>query len=223
MRTLRIATFNIRHGLGGAKRVDLPATAATMAACEADLIALQEVDRNLARSERVDQPRALEEMTGMVVSFFPTIARRGGHYGIALAARDLEGARFEELPQLDPEEEPRGAIVARWRGLSVIATHLSFKRPTTAHQTEALAAVAESLEPPVVILGDLNQDRHGLEPLVAAGYSPDAERHETFKPGLRGRQLDYVLAGRGATVARAWTVASDASDHVPLVAEVAVS
>jgi endonuclease/exonuclease/phosphatase family metal-dependent hydrolase len=220
MSEVRVATFNIRHGLGHDRYIDLERTAAAIVDTRAGLIALQEVDRNLARSGRVDQPRALGEMTGLQVWFHATIARGGGWYGIALAASELGEPRYEELPRLDPEEEPRGAIVARWREVSIVATHLSLVGATRALQIETLATIADGLAPPVVVMGDLNQERDGLEPLTRRGYRDDGRRLQTFRPGARrGRQLDYVLAGPGATVARTGTVASHASDHVPLVAE----
>ena len=222
MRALRVATFNIRHGLGADRRIDLDRTAAAMTATAADLIALQEVDNNLPRSGRLDQARRLGQLTGLDAAFFPTLARRGGWYGIAVAARGLGIARYEELPRAGDSEEPRGAIVARWNGLFVVATHLSLVRATRARQIVTLAELAGTLDAPVIVLGDFNEDRRGLEPLGAAGFRDDGVEHATFRSRLRPRQLDYVLAGPGATVRRTWTVASDASDHVPLAADVAV-
>ncbi|MGH2729475.1 MAG: endonuclease/exonuclease/phosphatase family protein, partial [Actinomycetota bacterium] len=53
---MRVATFNVRHGLGRDDALDLKRTAAVIARTAADIVALQELDRNLARSEFVDQP-----------------------------------------------------------------------------------------------------------------------------------------------------------------------
>jgi endonuclease/exonuclease/phosphatase family metal-dependent hydrolase len=171
----------------------------------------------------VDQPRVLGDLTGLEVWFHATVARLGGEYGIAVAARDLEKPRYEELPRLDPKEEPRGAIVARWRGVSLVATHLSLLGPTRALQTEALGRIADGLPAPVLVLGDLNQGRAELEPLTRRGLRDTGRDVPTFRPRTRrGRQLDYVLAGPGATVGDTRPVPSNASDHVPLVAEVEV-
>ena len=111
-------------------------------------------------------------------------------------------------------------IVGRWRDVTVAADHLARKREDPEGlQVRALARLASDLDPPVVILGDLNREPSSLGPLEAAGFEAGRERNETFGT-LRRRQIDYVLAGPGLRISRSWTVASEASDHVPLVAEV---
>jgi endonuclease/exonuclease/phosphatase family metal-dependent hydrolase len=215
----RAATFNMRHGRGLDGVIDLERTAATVRAASPDLVALQEVDRGLRRSGRVDQPRALGELTGMEVSFWPTLARAGGHYGIALAARGGLEARYEPLPRATDEEEPRGAIVARWRGMTVVATHLSLKRESRATQIEAVAELAASGPQPALVMGDLNQSSAALEPLLERGFHGGNDRHPTLR-SWRIRHIDHVLAGPGLTVARTWIVDLEASDHRLLAAEI---
>ena len=53
---VRLVTFNIHHGVGDDGRHDLPRLAQVLAAADADVICLQEVDRHYGdRSENVDQ------------------------------------------------------------------------------------------------------------------------------------------------------------------------
>nr|BFF19655.1 hypothetical protein GCM10025730_31760 [Promicromonospora thailandica] len=49
-RALRVATFNIQHGLGPDGRVDNHRLADAVAGLDADVVALQEVDRRQSRS-----------------------------------------------------------------------------------------------------------------------------------------------------------------------------
>lgn len=211
---VRVATFNIRHGLGLDGVIDLDRTAAAVSATGADLIALQEVDRSLRRSALVDQASALAERTGLAAHFTATLRRGDGEYGLALLTRDPAEVAFEALPRL-ADEEPRGMLVARWRGLTLIATHLARHRAPRRVQTEALAERAASLPPPSVVLGDLNQGRRGLARLVSAGFEPGPHR-ATF---AGGRQIDHILTGPGVRFARIWTLETDASDHLPLIAD----
>jgi endonuclease/exonuclease/phosphatase family metal-dependent hydrolase len=65
MPSLRLATWNI----AGARRertdqVDLDAVVAGVRALNVDLLAMQEVDRELARSGRVDQPAVIAQAMG---------------------------------------------------------------------------------------------------------------------------------------------------------------
>ena len=157
MQLLTLASFNIRHGEGLDGRVDLVRTSEAIKETGASFIALQELDRNNERSGRVDQPRELARLTGLEVAFWPTVKKQGWEYGIGIAAEQPVDGTFVDLPQV-AGEEPRGAIVGRVPGvdLSFIATHLSVKRAARKVQIGALVELATELEPPVVVLGDLN-------------------------------------------------------------------
>lgn len=214
---MRVATFNVHHCEGTDGRVDPGRIAAVIARLGADLVALQELDVGLERSGRVDQPAELAEATGLTVDFHPVLEKDGGHYGIALAAPGpLRGERVD-LPRLRGEE-PRAAVVARWRDVTFVSTHLSRSREARAAQIEALAELARGAEPPVVVLGDLNERRSGLGPLFRAGLT------DGRKPLRRGAlRIDHILAGRGLTVAASSALRTGASDHPALTAGLARS
>ncbi|MFN2525999.1 MAG: endonuclease/exonuclease/phosphatase family protein [Actinomycetota bacterium] len=211
---VKIATFNIHHGRGRDGRIDLARTAAAIAATEADLVALQELDRGRERSGRVDQIAELERLTEMRIHFAPTVASSKGKYGIALAARRPFDASFVALPRLG-HSEPRGCLVANWEGITVLGTHLGKADPERRLQTERLVELAGGS--PTVIAGDLNQSRRSLAPLVAAGFDAGPPR-TTIPPWWLPRQIDYVLVGPGLQLLSLATVATEASDHRPLVA-----
>lgn len=223
MNVLTLATFNIRHGKGLDGEVDLRRTASAIKETGASLVALQELDRHKERSGGVDQPRELARLTGMQVSFWPTLRRDEWEYGIGIACEQPVEASYVELPRLG-REEPRGAVVGRLRGteLSFVATHLSVRRGPRKVQTGTVAELAAELEPPVAILGDLNQGRVGLRPLTKAGFDPGRRIEHTLTTRSTRWQIDFVLVGPPARLVSTHTVTTDASDHVPLVAEVAL-
>ena len=66
--TLRVMTWNIRHGEGLDGRVDLERIAAVIRASGADLVGLQEVDRGVRRTGGVDMPAELARLTGLAAS-----------------------------------------------------------------------------------------------------------------------------------------------------------
>jgi endonuclease/exonuclease/phosphatase family metal-dependent hydrolase len=218
--SLRVATFNVRHceGLDGV--VDLDRVARVVRATEAELVALQELDRGLPRSGGVDQPAALAEATGMDVSFGATLQRRRGDYGIALAAAEAIEARLEPLPRAG-EEEPRGVLRAVYKGVEIVATHLTRDEAARPLQLEAVAALARAAGPRALVMGDLNVTPRALGPLAGAGLTR-CEGLPTLPARRPRRQIDHVLAGPAVSIIRCWTVATDASDHRPLVAEVVV-
>lgn len=218
-----LATFNIRHGRGLDERVDLVRTAAALSETDAELIALQELDRGRERSGKVDQPARLAELTGLHVAFHPTVRTGGAEYGIAVASRRPLETTFHALDRAG-DEEPRGLVTGRLDppGVGFVATHLSTVRRARRMQIAALLEHARRLEPPVVILGDLNQGRLGLRPLIRAGFDAGRRIEHTLTTRSLRWQIDFALVGPPARLAGTHTVTTDASDHVPLVAEVAV-
>ena len=146
-RALTVATWNIFGGrVWDGSRVDLELTLATLRRLDADLVAVQEVDREQGRSHRADQARLLGEALGMDWRYAPAMLGTPGEgwrapvpgdpdpggtaYGIALLSR-LPLAQVESvlLPQAG-RDEPRVALVATLadggRRLTVAGTHLSF-------------------------------------------------------------------------------------------------
>jgi len=216
----RVATFNIHHGLGADGRLDLDRTVAAIRRLDPQLIALQELDRGLDRSGGVDQPSAIEEATGLRVHFRPTVARpRGRAYGIALASSEPLDVDFLSLPRRR-DEEPRGAIVTRWHGVLVVATHLSTVRAVRRGQVRALASRIETEAGPALLVGDLNDGGPGLGPLRRAGLDFSTGRGPSLLRRWWRRPIDHIAGGKGVRILSSGTLTSDASDHAPVFAEV---
>jgi endonuclease/exonuclease/phosphatase family metal-dependent hydrolase len=217
---LRVATFNVRHCRGMDGVVDVARTAQAIASTGAGFVALQEVDRRRARSGDVDQPARLAELSGLDVRFWPTLSN-DGEYGLAIAVDgDLEAGDFIRLPGAGGGE-PRAAIVARWRDVTLIAVHLAKESRARRLQLRAVAEMAAGARPPVVILGDLNCPPRGLGPLRRARFDPGPRLRTRTSPVLS--QIDYILCGPGLALEAAWSVQTIASDHLPVVADVAVA
>src|SRR5439155_1664426 len=89
---LRVATFNIQHGLSAGGEVDVALLARTCRRLDVDVLAIQEVDRHLERTDRLDIAAAVAEECAMSCAFGPAIAIRGGEYGNALLVRGEIGA-----------------------------------------------------------------------------------------------------------------------------------
>lgn len=224
---MRIVTWNIRHGSTSRGRVDLRALAGFCADLRPDLLALQEVDRNVIRSGLADTPASIAEATGMQCVFGP--ARRlgpGGRYGNALLARGhLEEVEHLRLPR-DARREPRAAILAtahleqHGTPVSVVATHLGYTRAEALRQLGVCLHALGRRARPAALMGDLNLGPETVEPACAdAGLSladPDEPSFPADDPEYR---IDH-LALAGLEVLSVAVVEGPVSDHRAVVAEV---
>src|ERR1043166_6137788 len=61
---LRVMTYNIHVGVGMDKKLDLQRIANVIKAQRPDLVGLQEVDRGVERTKRIDEIAEIAKMTG---------------------------------------------------------------------------------------------------------------------------------------------------------------
>jgi endonuclease/exonuclease/phosphatase family metal-dependent hydrolase len=109
---LRVLSYNIHHAEGVDRKLDVERIARVILSVKPDLVALQEVDQKVKRSQGIDQPAELARLTKMQVVFGANIELQGGHYGNALLSRfPIARHKNHLLPNIDASEQ-RGVIEA---------------------------------------------------------------------------------------------------------------
>jgi endonuclease/exonuclease/phosphatase family metal-dependent hydrolase len=233
---MRLGTFNIKNGLCADGFCDPDILVGACRGLRADVLALQEVDREAPRSLRADQAAVVAEHCDLTGLYAPARRlREGGEYGNALLATgEISDVEHVPLP-VQPGREARAAVIARVgvdnTPLSVAATHLQNRRgraPKTADEAEEqlaqLEVVLDALARrprPRVLLGDLNVLPEVAEPaLAAAGYEV-ADSEPTVHVGAPKVRLDYVAVD-GLTIVGSEVVDTKVSDHRALVVEATV-
>jgi len=233
--TIRVATFNIRHGADATGRVSLRALARSCADLDADVVGLQEVDRHRARSKLRDQSRVVARRVHGQRAFGAAL-RRGpvGAYGNAIVARgSIDQVEVRHLPR-SGRRQPRVAILAAvtigtW-AISVAVVHLQHRPRHLAEVADeapdqlraALAALGER-PAPRVLLGDLNLQPPRAEPILAAAGFTVADAGPTYPADAPRIRLDYV-AVEGARILEAFVAApAPISDHRAVVVDLAPS
>ena len=157
------------------------------------------------------------------------ISGADGRYGQILASRfPLEDKQVHDISQ--PGREPRKVMAARVNlptaRLRVIATHLGLGRRERRRQLAGLREIVGSnSKDPVLLLGDFNEwfwPLHSQRDLFA--LFPSWTRHASFPARFPLFPLDRILCRPDDLLARTWTAeaARDASDHLPVVAELAL-
>lgn len=84
---IKIVSWNVRHGLGQDGIVDIKRIGEKLKSLNADIIALQEIDVNSKRSNRVNQPKVLSEILGYDYHFTPFTATGTSDYGLLTLSR----------------------------------------------------------------------------------------------------------------------------------------
>jgi len=127
---LSVVTYNIRGCRTNAGKADPAQIVDTLRPLHADVIALQEVDVRLPRSQYVDQIAAIAAGLKMNCAYSPSLDFVIGSYGNAVLSKFP--ILHAELTPLPADWEPRSLldVTVDWNGdpLHVLVTHLSVKK-----------------------------------------------------------------------------------------------
>ena len=240
-----VLSYNIHHGVDKSQKYNLEATCAVLRTSGADIIGLSEVDRKWGeRSNWDDQLDILSKRLEMAGAFATSIEKEpsadhdvGSEYGNALLSKyRITGSRVEHLYINDDhnisydgtgETEPRSILQAevdvRGEKIGVLCTHLSVhSQVERLRQGGKLREIIKSLRGPLGLVGDLNADPASEELAILGKHLEDPSEGRGFitKPD-EGRQIDYILI-RDLKAINIDVIKSEASDHYPLLAKLAL-
>ncbi|MDZ4859639.1 MAG: endonuclease/exonuclease/phosphatase family protein [Candidatus Hydrogenedentes bacterium] len=235
--SLKVVTYNVRGCRGLDGKICTDRIAAILRECDADVIALQELDAGRSRSRFIDQPRRIADALDMDVLFHSCEGWTDGRYGTAIFSRfPMKHVRSANLPAMKGRE-PRGALWAEIghskSPIHIVNTHLGL------HPRERHAQIETLLGPdwfghdvfsgPSILCGDFNLGRR--DPLYRSllGRLRDVQsinaRHVPTWLGMR--TIDFILVNEGMEIRESRTHkplrALVASDHVPLVAHLGIN
>ena len=237
-RQLRVATFNIHHGVGLDNVLDLERVAATVESTGAEVIGLQEVDVHFGeRSNFVDQATWLADRLGMYLVFganldfdplTPGAPRR--QYGTAILSEHRIRASTNTLLPRPEGGEQRGLLEAhiRVRGLPVRVYNTHLQHNSQVERLAQIAAIRDVLagtDESVVVLGDLNATPDSpeiaslTEDLVDAWVTAGVGDGYTFDAATPHARIDYVMSSDDVVARTAAVVVTDAADHLPVVVD----
>lgn len=233
---LRVMSYNIHVGVGMDKRQDLARIAEVIRRERADLVGLQEVDRGVARTGRVDEIGELARLTGMEYAFAHNLDYQGGQYGVAVLSRfpimAIDHRRYANRRERERRGFLRVEVEVGGRRVNFVTTHLDYQfADGRLFEAEQLLRALEGLSGALVVTGDFNEEPGGAvyELLTRAGYRDGWGEGEGGAAGPRGagatypadapsKRIDYVFYREdGRTRAGSASVVETlASDHRPL-------
>ena len=266
---LRVATYNIAHGRGGAlgasnwtgrsrKRIveHLRSIGNLIKEQRLDFIVLNEVDFSSAWSRHLNQARIIAEEAG-----FPYVAEQRSidvafplvrfQFGNALLSKyPIADVEFVEFPPLSIREKRLAgnhdallAVLDTPSGfLRVLAVHLEVRdEGTRVRCSERVGRIVEETCGPILVLGDFNsapggypghhtdeRGRNAIDRLLLSGLfpagplPPDNDEYLSFPSAAPDRAIDWIFAAGECEIRNQSVVDSKLSDHLMVVADVAV-
>jgi endonuclease/exonuclease/phosphatase family metal-dependent hydrolase len=223
VKTLRILSWNIKAG----QVHGLDAVFTEIARWSADVILLQEVDVDVARSGGLDQPSILAERLAHEFVFAPTIEIGGGGlYGIAALSRvPLRGAHRIALSNSYACEARVGLDIRLCFGaeeLRIVNHHADYFEPAASASIDELVNHITPATQPTIFAGDLNQTIHDEGPMSAvdAGLVDVFSQHDDG-PTQGRRRIDFMFVDEKVAqfISSARVLATSASDHPALLVE----
>lgn len=199
---LRVMTYNIHHGEGIDGKLDLERIAAVINSVAPDFVALQEVDNQTERTNKVDQVKVLSELTGLHYAYGKALDFQGGAYGNAFLSRyPIEQSKVHILPKSADREQrvflQSNVKIANEKMITFIATHLD---NSSAVDRMAAVEMMDTLLPgmtnPILFAGDMNAVPESAEMTTLM---------KTFTPAIMNaplltspaenprRQIDYIF------------------------------
>ncbi len=216
---LCVMTYNIHHGEGRDGKLDLDRIAAVIREANPDIVCLQEMDRNLPRTNHLDFPAELSKRLGMQAVFDCNYAFDGGEYGNATLTR-FDVLSHENIRLPNPNNtEPRGCLktVLRTKAgvVQVLNAHLGLKPGERKQQAEALVQRIENA--PTILAGDFN------EGVTKPGVALLLTRFNDALAEYTGKRIDHVFVSHAFDILSSRVISTPetavASDHLPYVAE----
>ncbi|QDV24593.1 endonuclease/exonuclease/phosphatase family protein [Aureliella helgolandensis] len=229
--TLRVLSYNIHHCEGTDGELSVKRIADIIRASNADLVALQEVDHTMTRSEQVDQLAELAKLTGLEGRFAKAIDIQGGEYGQAVLSRfPITEFSVHELPGLQGRETRVLGIAQidiNGSQLTFATTHLDHQlSDVRLKQAIEINRLMPKTDRPAIICGDFNAVPTSATMLeiqklwtLVMGEQPIA----TIPSGKPTRQIDFVAVKSAERFKSVSLEALDepiASDHLPVLAVV---
>lgn len=226
---VKVASYNIRKSIGTDRRRQPDRILSILNELNADIIALQEVDRRFGqRVTTVSADMIVDHTDYLPVRFGIREMSLGWHGNVLLVRKGSEVRNTQriELPAFEPRGAVMADVVVNGSAIRVVGMHLGLIGNWRLKQAEAVVGYLEKLEAsmPTVIMGDLNQWAED-----GGCLAEFARHHDIVTPGpsFHSRRpmlaLDRIILSRDFRVdamgVHHTALARTGSDHLPVWAD----
>lgn len=221
---LKVMTYNIRGARSIDGHVDLSTIISQIKSMDPDIIAFQEIDYRLPRTQFQNQAKLLGNELEMNYVFIPNINFVIGSYGSAIFSKfPITAFEYTTLPsRLEKRGVLRAQIRTKSQSIDVYATHLGLNYHERIEQINSLTAMMSKTTGPKILLGDFNaKPTETTMELIRSQYiDPVFEQQlhvTTYKHHDKDVQIDYIFHSPNFIFENVFSEASLISDHNPLM------
>lgn len=229
---IRVASYNIRKSVGLDRQRRPERILEILNEINADVVALQEVDRRIGTRETTLPREMIEAETDLKIVDIAVRPHSIGWHGNALLVRKDAEVMVERRHDV-PVFEPRGAVSVdiglRGQNLRIVGMHLGLLRNFRRQQIRAVTAQMRDLNTrmPTLIMGDLNEwQPEGSLTEFGEDYAI-ATPGPSFHSSRPVASLDRIILCNNLELLHGEVHHSDlskvASDHLPIWADVRVA
>lgn len=230
METIKVMTFNIHHGKGMDKHVDLKRISEVITSSNADIIGLNEVDKKFSkRSHFVDQIESLANELNFYYAFSPSITNKSDNqYGNGVLSRypliSNKNQTFNFFPRfVEGRSLLEATVEVNQKPVNIYVTHLSLHPYLHRLQTEM---ILRRVRNPAIILGDWNMKPNSkrwervIENYVDVWNEFGKGAGNTYPSPKPRTRLDYIFVSKEIKIlsTEIYDKIPIASDHLPLLA-----
>ncbi len=228
---IRVASYNIRKGIGTDRLRRPERILDVLTEIDADIVALQEADRRFGSRTSALPVEMIASHTDYIPVAFDTRPASIGWHGNAILIKKSHLVIDHAVLDI-PTIEPRGAVVVdiavRGIGLRIVGMHLDLSGLRRRQQVRHILAQVDIRKPtmPLVLMGDLNEwSRIGGSLTEFAGFNlaHTGPSYHSQRPIAR---LDRIIASHDLVVRDSGTHHSiksrRASDHLPVWADISL-
>lgn len=221
-----VLCYNIHHGAGMDRKLDLKRIGEIIKRVNPDIVALQEVEDKTSRTGKVDQPKFLGEMAGLKHAFGKAISFAGGGYGNAILSRfPIKDLKNSPLPGNEARVLMEATLeLADGQDLVFMTTHLDTNSPQQIKSLPIIAARVKANAGKLMLMaGDFNSrpESPTIQTLqkdwTNATSGPEFLTCPSNPPT---EQIDYIFyrpVNKWRVVSRKTLDEPVASDHLPIV------
>ncbi len=227
---MKIVSFNVKNFMHGKELLQV---ARLLKQLDADIVGLQEVDREVARSERVDQPREIARLAGYpYYAFGKNIDYQGGDYGNLILSRypirSEETVFYKAVASKDHNRSYlRCELDLGEKTLWFYNTHLTLQENGEAEEEVREVTARMSGDPLAVLVGDFNLPAETVAALAEPQFrvlngGEGLAVHKTFPMGAPEISIDNMIVSPALFSQGIEVYRGSLSDHDLIFAEIEV-